>query len=664
MTQLEPLMRQNFIEYASYVIVDRAIPDIRDGLKPVQRRILATLHAVDDGKFHKVANIIGETMKLHPHGDASIGDALVVIANKEFFIEKQGNFGNVMTGHAAAASRYIECRLTDLAREAMFHKELTETRPSYDGRTSEPVALPARLPVILLIGCEGIAVGMSTRILPHNFCELLEAQIAILHNEPVEIMPDFLTGGLIDVAEYDDGRGKVRVRARLEASNEKTIVVREVPFGTTTESLISSIEAAAQKGKVKIGSIDDYTTDTVEVEIGLPRGVYAEEVIPQLYAHTDCEVSITSNMVMIRDRRPVEMSVTGVLCVLTEQLKSILKADLELQLSKLESEEYWLTLERIFIENRIYKRIEDATTAEQVKYEVYSGLEPFSDQLQRSVSDDDIERLLKIAIRKISQYDIDRNRHEIVRIGKEINAVQAKLRRMTQTTVKYLESLLKKYGGQYPRRTEITSFETVNIRAVARQNLKVSYDPATGFFGTDVKGDKYQLQMSEYDRVLVVTQDGAYRIIGPEDKVLIPNKVMYLELFDPEEGVVFTVVYRDDNRIAYAKKVHIKAFIKDREYHLIKDKKGRVDLLLRGDASDVLHVDFAPAKRQRVHDARFDLGQLDLIGITARGRRLAPKPVSRVRKLRKAELEEIQQQQAREAPEDNGTQQGLFDPEK
>jgi topoisomerase-4 subunit A len=639
MTNLEPLMRRNFLEYASYVIVDRAIPDLRDGLKPVQRRILATLAKMDDGKFHKVANVIGECMKLHPHGDASIGDALVVLANKEFFIERQGNFGNVVTGHSAAAARYIECRLTPLAKETLFSKELTETRPSYDGRNAEPVFLPVKLPVILMLGTEGIAVGMSTRILPHNFTELLRAQVAVLRNEPVEVFPDFLTGGLMDISEYDDGRGRVRVRARLEVPNEKTIVVREIPWGTTTEHLIASIEAAAQKNKVKVAAINDFTTDRVEIEISLPRGVYAEEVVPQLYAHTDCEVAITSNMVMIRDRQPVELSVTGVLVLLTEQLRSILEAELELELGKLEDTRHWLTLERIFIENRIYKRIEEATTAEAVKYEVYAGLEAFEDQLIRPVTDDDIERLLKIPIRRISQYDIDRNRDEIAATEKAIGEVGRKLKRLTATTIAYLEDLIERYGDDHPRRTEITTFEAVDVRAVARQNLRAAYDPETGFFGTAVKSEKYQLQMSEYDKVLIVSKDGSYRIIGPEEKFLVPGKAAHIQLFDPEEGARFTVVYRDAGRIAWAKKIHIRAFIHNREYELIKGRKGKLDLLLPGHTDDVIHMDFVPAKRQRVHEARFDLSILEEVGSTARGRRLAPKPVARLRKLSQADAE-------------------------
>ena len=627
-------MGKNFIEYASYVIVDRAIPEIRDGLKPVQRRILATLSKMDDGKFHKVANVIGDTMKLHPHGDASIGDALVVLANKEYFIEKQGNFGNPITGHAAAAPRYIECRLTELAKETLFRKALTEFRPSYDGRNEEPVALPAKLPVLLMLGAEGIAVGMSTRILPYNLPELLEAQIKILKNEPIEIFPDFPTGGIVDVSEYDDGRGKVKVRARVGKKDAKTVVIREIAFGTTTESVIASIENASQKGKLKVGSIDDFTTDQVEIEIGLPRGVYADEVIPQLFAHTDCEVSLSANMVMIKDRQPVEMGVSEILCYLTDQLRGLIRAELQFELGQLEDRKHWLDLERIFIENRIYKRIEDATTAEQVVKEVRTGLKPFLKELDRKVTDEDIDRLLKIPIRRISQYDIDKNRSEIEIAVKGIRQIKGKLRKLTPTTIKYLETILDNYGDQFPRKSEIGTFERVDVRAVSRQNIKLSYDPDTGFFGSEVKGSRYQLTVSEYDRVLLVSKDGSFRIIGAEEKILIPDKLIHAEVFDQEQGAAFTVVYRDTSKITWGKKIHIKAFIRDREYELIKGKKGKIDFLIPGDCNDTIHVDYVPMKRQRVHEAEFDLSILDFIGVTARGRRLAPKPAAKVKRIR------------------------------
>ncbi len=630
MTRLEPLMEKNFLEYASYVIVDRAIPDIRDGFKPVQRRILTTLSNMDDGKFHKVANVIGETMKLHPHGDASIGDALVVLANKEYFIEKQGNFGNVITGHASAAARYIECRLTDLAKETLFSKAVTKYQPSYDGRREEPVLLPVKLPVVLMLGTEGIAVGMATKILPYNFKELLEAEIAILKHESFTLTPDFISGGIVDVSEYDDGRGKARVRARIESKDDKTIVIREIPFGTTTESVIASIEAAAQKGKVKISSIDDFTTEKVEIEVGLPRGVYADEVILQLYAYTECEVSVSSNIVVIKDKHPVQLSVTEVLTHLTEKLRDQICEELEYEMSQLNDKKYWLTLERIFIEKKIYKRIETAKTAEDVKLEVYAGLKPFFKELTKSVDDEDIKKLLEIPIRKISAYDIEKNRRDIEDVEIEIKKIENKLKKLTQTTIKYLQDLIDKYGARYPRRTEIGSFEAVNVKAVARQTIKVGYDAETGFFGSQVKGTDYQSTVSEYDRFLIICENGTFRIIAPEAKVLIPGKVIYMEIFDQDRGAMFTVIYRDKEKIPFAKKIHIRRFVRDREYELIKDKAGKVDFLLPGYVNNLVTLKFQPSKRQRVTETDFDLGTVEEIGVGGRGSRLAPKPVSKI----------------------------------
>jgi topoisomerase IV subunit A len=372
----------------------------------------------------------------------------------------------------------------------------------------------------------------------------------------------------------------------------------------------------------------------VEIELELSRGVYADEVIPQLYAYTDCEVSLTANMVIIKDRRPVEMGVSEVLCYLTDHLRELIRAELQHELGELSDRKHWLDLERIFIENRIYKRIEDATTAEQVVSEVRTGLKPHLKELEREVSAEDIERLLKIPIRRISQYDIDRNRSEIAIAVKGIKEVKGKLRKLTATTIAYLEGLLEKYGDDHPRRSEIGTFEAVDVRAVARQHIKLAYDPDTGFFGSEVKGSRYQLTVSEYDRILLVSRDGSFRIIAPEDKVLISAPVIHAQVFDPEEGAAFTVVYRDASKIAWAKKVHIKAFIRDREYELVKGREGRVDYLIPGDCNDTIHVDFVPAKRQRVHEAEFDLSLVELTGVTARGRRLAPKPVSKLRRVR------------------------------
>ncbi len=627
MSFLEPLMRRNFLEYASYVIVDRAIPDLRDGCKPVQRRLLHTLFESDDGRFHKVANIIGETMKLHPHGDASIGDALVVLANKEYFIERQGNFGNILTGHPAAAARYIECRLTPLARETLFNKKLTEWRPSYDGRKDEPVFLPVKLPVVLMLGTEGIAVGMATKILPHNFVELLQAQIDLLQGRDIALFPDFPQGGLADVEEYEDGVGKVRVRALLDISKDKkTITIRQVPYSTTTESLIQSIENAAQKGKLKVASIDDRTAEEVEINLHLARGVYADEVVPQLWAYTNCEVSISSNILVIRDGHPAEMTVTDVLRGLTERLKSQLKAELELELQELEDREHWLTLEQIFIENRVYKEIETANTSEKVSQAVYDGMDNYRMFFVRPMVDEDVERLLQIRIRRISIYDINKYKKELGDIVRAIKACKRKLGKLTQTTVLYLEGLLEKFGDRYPRRSRLTSFNQVSLKEVARQDLKLSYDPASGFFGTEVKGDKFKFAASEYDRILVVTADGTYRVIAPPEKVFFA-KALDIRPFDEEQGVVLTYVYRDLDKIAWGKRIHIQGFIKDKEYDLIKDKKGQVDRLWVGEPSYKVHLTYVPMKRARKLDDWYDLRDLKVSGLASRGSRLAAKPV-------------------------------------
>ncbi|MEM7584076.1 MAG: DNA topoisomerase IV subunit A [Acidobacteriota bacterium] len=630
MSYVEPLMRQNFLEYASYVIVDRAIPDLRDGCKPVQRRILTTLADVDDGRFHKVANIIGETMKLHPHGDASIGDALVVLANKDYFIERQGNFGSILTGHPAAAPRYIECRLTPLARDTLFFKKLTEYQPSYDGRKQEPIFLPAKLPVLLMLGTEGIAVGMSTRILPHNFGELLEAQVQLLRKEPIALFPDFPQGGLMEPAEYDDGRGKVRVRARLEvAKDKKTITIREIPYSTTTESLIGSIEAAAQKGKIKVASIDDRTAEKVEIVLHLPRGIYADEVEPQLYSFTQCEVSISSSITVIQDDRPAELSVTEVLTTLTKQLREQIRAELELELRELEDRQHYLTLEQIFIENRVYKRIETANTAAAVRQEVYDGMNDYRMFFIREMNDDDVERLLQIRIRRISVYDINKSRREIDDIVRAIKKCKGKLRRLTQTTITYLEGLLEKYRELYPRKTEITAFDVVNKQEVARQTLKLSYDHESGFFGSAVKGDKHQMTVSEYDKILIVAADGTYRLTDPPEKLFVGKRALAIECFDKDNGVLLTYIYRDPDKNAWAKKIHIQGFIKDKEYDLIKGKKGKVERLWVGEPALLVHMTFVPMKRQRKKDDWYNLADLKVCGLGSRGSRMSTKAVQR-----------------------------------
>ncbi len=626
-SQLKPLMEGYFLDYASYVIMDRAIPDLRDGCKPVQRRILHTLFEMNDGKFHKVANVIGETMKLHPHGDASIADALVVLANKEYFIEKQGNFGNIMTGHPAAAARYIECRLTPLALETLFNPALTESIPSYDGRRKEPKELPAKVPVLLMLGAEGIAVGMATTILPHNFPELLDALVSILKGEKPTLYPDFPQGGLMDVSEYSDGSGKVKVRARIEkVSGVQKLVIHEIPYTTTTTGLIASIESAVQKGKVSVSKISDFTSDHVEIELALSRGAEPEKVMDQLYANTDCEVAIGSNMVVIRNERPVDLSVSEYLKEFSVLLKRQIKAELEHELARLEDRRHWLTLERIFIENRVYKRLEKAATEDAIRREVYAGMKPFAKQFVRAMTDEDVQRLLDLRIRRISAYDLKKNRGEIDDIVATIRQVSRKLKNLTRTVIEWLNGLTEKYAEQFPRRTEIATFHEVDKVAVAKANIRLSYDREAGYFGSSVRGGEFVMTVTEYERILAVTADGTYRIMAPPEKAWMPGGLLYAGVFDKARGAHFTLVYKDANGLAWGKRVHIERFITNKTYWLAKEGSTGIEYLSDKRAG-TLRLNLVPAKRQKVKSVTVDLAKIPPCGLTARGVKLTAKPV-------------------------------------
>ncbi len=645
MPYLEPLMRQNFLEYASYVVVDRAIPDVRDGCKPVQRRILHTLATMDDGKFIKVANIIGETMKLHPHGDASIGDALVVLANKgivksddtlSYFIQRQGNFGNLLTGDGAAAPRYIECRLTPLAKDTLFNPALTRMAPSYDGRKEEPQALPAKLPVTLMLGTEGIAVGMATTILPHNFPELLRAEIELLKDpeKRIRCLPDFLQGGLMDATEYADGNGRIRLRAKLEPDGDKRIIIREIPFSTTTESVMASIEAAVQKGKVKIAEINDRTGAEVEIHLELSRGTYAADVIPQLFAYTECQVTISSNIVVICDKKPIEATVTDILSDHADRLKDLIKRELEHELNQLRDKHHALTLEQLFIEGRVYKRIEEATTEVGVTTAVRSGMEPLLAKMlyKRTLTDEDVARLLEIRIKRISAYDIAKNRKDLADVIATIKESERKLANLVATTIGWIESLLGKYEKLYPRRTKSTRFEDVDKKAVANANIKLAYDASTGFFGSSVKGGDREIKVSEYDKVLIITQDGTYQILGPVEKTVIEGKIIYLEIFDPEAGFPCVVAYRDKAKEPWAKRTLIKSFITGRQYQLIKENS-RIDVLHKlgeGDSGKLV-LQFATGERGKAPaDQTVAISSLEEASPTARGQKLAERAVSKI----------------------------------
>ena len=643
---LKQLFRDNFLDYATYVIKERAIPDARDGLKPVQRRILWSLHEMDDGRYNKVANVIGHAMRYHPHGDQSIGAALVSLANRGYFIDRQGNFGNILTGDDASAPRYIECRLTDLGRETMFNDRITETLPSYDGRNDEPVVLPAKIPAILLLGVEGIAVGMSTRILPHNFQEVLRAQIDYLQGRDFQLYPDFPQGGTMDVEDYDSGRGRVRNRARIEKKDRKELVIRELAWGTTTESVIRSMEKAARKGKLKISSIDDYTADKVEIRVRLGRGVSQEEGLKRLYAHTDCEMSHSASMMVIREGGPVESTVEELLRWCTDGLVEILRAELKLELGDLQDREHWLTLEQIFIENRIYKEIEECDTLGAIRKAVRDGLEPWLEQLPRELTDDDVERLLKLQIRRISRFDIESHREEVGEVRSRIKQVRKQLSNVKAYTVSYIEDLLEKYGSLWPRLTSIESFSDINVRKIARRNLKVGFDPGQGYVGTDVKGER-TFSASEYDRIFVFGADGTYTAIPVEEKRYVDGEVVYCGVADRDQ--VFTVVYRDtESRLSYVKRFSTGGYIMEKEYRYIPEG-GELMLFTERDNMR-LEFWFKRKKRMRKFKDSILQSEVRVTGSDAKGVRLGGK--KEISSIKAVELEDEDSQEEKESSDD------------
>ncbi len=617
---------KSFLEYASYVIRDRAIPNLEDGLKPVQRRILWALHRADDGRFTKVANVTGDTMKFHPHGNASIDDAIVVLANKRYLIEGQGNYGNIFTGDPAAASRYIECRLTELARAELFNDEITQLVPSYDGRNKEPVVLPCKLPLTLMLGAEGIAVGLSCKILPHNFPELLEAQIAILRKLPFRCLPDFPTGGQMDAREYQDGKGSVKVRAKIKEKDEQTVVVKELPPGTTTESLTASIEDAVAKGKLKVKSINDYTSEDVEIEIKAPAGVSAQQLIDALYAFTSCEVTINSRITVIKDNRPVELTVSEVLRENTEQLVRLLEQELRLKQSQLENEMHFRTLERIFIEERIYKEIEKCKTNEAVMAAVHEGFKPFRKQLLRDLVDTDVERLLQVRIRRISLFDINQHREEMEKTRAELAETLKHLKNVTKFAIGHLEALLAKYGPQYPRlTTKSARHEEVDVKAVAFKAFKVSYDRESGYVGCKVNGDEFKLECTKFDKLLLVFKDGTYKVTELEDKLFVGPELYYCGL--PERERVFTCAYTD-RKASYLKRFTFGGTILNKAYLCIPDKS-RI-LYFAADTPKVLYVRYKPALHQKVHQQTCDPAKIEVKSPKTRGRMLSIKDISSV----------------------------------
>lgn len=627
MSYAKSMISINFIEYASYVIKDRAIPDINDGLKPVQRRILHSLYEIDDGKFNKVANVIGNTMKYHPHGDASIFSSLVVLANKDYYIDKQGNFGNIFTGDEPSAPRYIECRLTSLAKEVLFNKEITDYIDSYDGRNKEPVNLPAKIPNVLLLGAEGIAVGMSTKILPHNFNEVLNAQIALLKGKKIKLYPDFQQGGIIDISDYQDGNGKVRLRAFIEIPNDKTIVIREIPYGTTTESLIASIESAARKGKIKINSITDYTAEKIEIEIKLSRGENANDTIKALYAYTDCEVSIPVNLIVIVNNKPKQMSVTEVLEYSTNKLMNDLKRELEIEKDKLEQKLHNLTLEQIFIENRIYKKIEELTEYNDIIATVTKAMNNFKKFFIRELTKNDIENLLEIKIKRISKYDIENHKKNIDNIVRQLEIVKTRLKDVKKWTIEYLTDLLKKYGQQFPRKTKIEKLEEISIKEATNYEIKVYWDKKGGFLGTEVKGDTY-FTASPFDKFIVFLKNGNYRVISAEGKNFIDTDAIYVDIYDPKR--VYSVIYTDSNtKIPYVKKFRVEKFVTNKIYNVSQIENVIINYFTTLPKEKVKIV-YVKRPKQKINEEEFDFSKIEIKSSSVKGNKISSKEIDMV----------------------------------
>ncbi|HPE92402.1 MAG: DNA topoisomerase IV subunit A [Sphaerochaeta sp.] len=631
MTQAHSIFKQNFLEYASYVIKERAIPDLVDGFKPVQRRIIHTLFEMDDGKFHKVANVVGWAMRYHPHGDSSIYEALVNLANCDLFIERQGNFGNTLTGDSAAAARYIECRLLPFAKKVLYNPELTEFVDSYDGRNKEPVTFPAKIPVVLIQGVSGIAVGMSTYILPHNPLEVLDAMAASLKGESYQLYPDFLGGGIVDVEDYRDGKGSVSVRAKLNTSDPKRIIIEELPYGTTSEAMIRSVEEAAKKGKLKISSINDYTAEKVNIEINLARNTYAQEIVDALYAYTDCETKLSINPLVIRDNVPTIMGIHEILDWHARHLVVVLKAELELEKGHLLDKLHARTLERIFIEERIYKRIEQKKSAEDVNNAVITGFKPFKEQLLKEVVLEDVERLLKIPIRRISLFDIEKNREDIDQINASLAEIERKLADLVGYALAYIAELKTMLGiKEHQRKTTIKTFELVDVKEVAERNLAVKYDPANGYLGYAVKQGNTLLEVSTFDRVLIIRKDGTYQVIDAPEKEFVGKGLLYCGYADKSElaKLVFSVIYQEKTyKYLFLKRCQIVSYQLKKVYPLLPEGNFKLVKLSTYENAE-LTLTYKPKPGLRILEEKFYFSDYLVKSVKANGVRISVKEVA------------------------------------
>lgn len=620
--QLSDMYQNWFLDYASYVILERAVPEMTDGLKPVQRRILHAMKELDDGRYNKVANIIGHTMKYHPHGDASIGDALVQLGQKELLVDTQGNWGNTLTGDSAAAPRYIEARLSKFALEVAFNPKTTVWKASYDGRNKEPEALPVKFPLLLAQGVEGIAVGLASKILPHNFLELIDASIKVLQDKEFELYPDFPTGGMADISRYNDGirGGKVRLRAKIQQLDKKTLVITEIPFGTTTGSIIDSILSANDKGKIKIRKIDDNTASSVEIIINLAAGVSPDTTIDALYAFTECEVSISPNACVISESKPGFIGVSEMLKASTWHTVELLKMEQNIRIAELKEQLHYATLEKIFIENEVYEAIKKCKTDEDINSAILKGLKPFTKQLIRPVNEDDIRRLRKIPIERISKFNSNKADEAIAAISAEIKEAEDHLAHIIDFTIEYFRQIRKKYGKNKERKTELRSFDTIEAVKVAAANQKLYVNREEGFAGTTLRKDEYVCDCSDIDDIIVFHDDGTFIVTKVVEKTYVGQGILYINVFKKNDNrTVYNLIYRDGkNGKIMVKRFSVLGITRDKEYHVTKGTPGSKVLYFTANANgeaEVVKVELKPKPRLKKSSFEFNFA-----GIAIKGR--------------------------------------------
>jgi len=636
-TRVAGMYKDWFLDYASYVILERAVPSIEDGFKPVQRRIMQSMKDLDDGRYNKVANVVGHTMQYHPHGDASIADAMVQIGQKDLLIDTQGNWGNILTGDRAAASRYIEARLSKFALDIVFNPKITNWQSSYDGRRREPVNLPVKFPLLLVQGAEGIAVGLSTKILSHNFIELVEASISYLKQNRFALLPDFITGGIADFTNYNDGKrgGKVRIRAKISVMDKTTLLISEIPFGTTTTSLIDSILKANDKGKIKIKKIDDNTASNVEILVYIPNGISPDKTIDALYAFTNCEISISPLTCIIQDNKPVFLGVSDILSISTDNTVELLKNELKIKLGELEDQWHNASLERIFIENKIYRDIEDKTTWEGVLSAIDQGLKPYVKDLKREVVDDDLVRLTEIKIKRISKFDIDKANEKILNVEAQIKEVKSHLDDIINYSIAYFQRLKKDYSKNRERKTEIRIFDDVDAKKVVIRNTKLYVNRVEGFVGTSMRKDEYVCDCSDIDDIIVFTENGKMIITKVDTKTFIDKNIIHVAVFKKKDKrTIYNMIYRDgDKGYCYLKRFPVHGITRDKPYSLIRSKKeGIVKYFSANPNGEAEKVTISLRKNPKLKKLKWDVDFSDYIikGRMTRGNQITKRNVKRI----------------------------------